>query len=164
MKFKLFIIFLSFFYTLSHSAATKDNDKGDKKKEISSKEYKLNDKDKDDYNTALKLIKSKDYKKAITKLKTLINSSSSEFSKADVYNELGFAHRKKNDLENAKKYYIKALEVNPNHLGALEYQGEMYVDLGQINEAKKNLNKLKKLVGEENTYFKELERYILNNS
>ena len=40
----------------------------------------------------------------------------------------------------------------------------MYVDLGQINEAKKNLNKLKKLVGEENTYFKELERYILNNS
>ena len=169
MKLNFLVIILSLFYTFSHSAGTKNEDnKGDKKNESSSKEYKLSGEDKDndkiEFNIALKLIKSKDYNKAITKLKTLVNSTSTDFSKADVYNELGFAHRKKNDFENADKYYKKSLEINPSHLGALEYQGEMYIDLGQLNKAKQNLSKLKDLVGENNSYYKELELYILNNS
>ena len=38
-----------------------------------------------------------------------------------------------------------ALDFNPDHKGALEYQGEMYVELGQLDKAKANLAKLVKL-------------------
>ena len=56
-----------------------------------------------------------------------------------------------------------ALKEDPNHLGALEYQGEMFVDLGQKDNALTNLNKLKELVGEKNSYYKELNSYISTN-
>jgi hypothetical protein len=42
-------------------------------------------------------------------------------------------------------YYRKALEADPTHKGALEYQGELFVELGQIDLAKVNLAKLDKL-------------------
>ena len=116
-----------------------------------------------DYKSAIKLIRSKDYDKAIRKLKTLITASSTDFTRADVYNELGFAYRKSDDFDNAAKYYKKALELDPEHLGAIEYQGEMYVDLGQKDNALSNLELLKKLVGENNSYYKELNNYISNN-
>ena len=67
------------------------------------------------------------------------------------------------DFDNAAKYYKKALELDPEHLGAIEYQGEMYVDLGQKENALNNLALLKKLVGENNSYYKELNNYISNN-
>ena len=62
-----------------------------------------------------------------------------------------------------QEYYKKALELDPEHLGAIEYQGEMYVDLGQKENALNNLALLKKLVGENNSYYKELNNYISNN-
>jgi hypothetical protein len=40
-------------------------------------------------------------------------------------------------------YYNKALAMNPLHRGALEYQGELYVEMGQVGKAKENLAKLK---------------------
>ena len=67
------------------------------------------------------------------------------------------------DFDNAAKYYKKALELDPEHLGAIEYQGEMYVDLGQKENALNNLALLKKLVGENNSYYNELNNYISNN-
>ena len=45
----------------------------------------------------------------------------------------------------------------------IEYQGEMYVDLGQKDNALSNLELLKTLVGENNSYYKELNNYISNN-
>jgi hypothetical protein len=44
-------------------------------------------------------------------------------------------------------YYSKALRIDPNHLGALEYQGELFVETKKIPSAKKNLAKLKSLCG-----------------
>ena len=46
-----------------------------------------------------------------------------------------------------------ALSEDPNHLGALEYQGEMFVDPGRATLA--NLMKLKELVGEKNSYYED---------
>jgi len=116
-----------------------------------------------DYKSAVKLIKKKKYDNAIEKLMDLVDVSSSDFTKADVLNEIGFAFRKSNDLDNASKYYLLALSEDPNHLGALEYQGEMFVDLGQKDNALANLNKLRDLVGEKNSYYKELNTYISTN-
>ena len=62
---------------------------------------------------------------------------------ADKYNLLGFTSRKSGDLNAAAEYYKKALEINPKHIQALEYQGELYLQLGEIEQAKKNLEKIK---------------------
>ena len=63
----------------------------------------------------------------------------------DVYNYLGYSFRKINDLEKAAFYYEKALVLSPKHKGALEYQGEMFLTLGQLEKAESNLKKLEKI-------------------
>ena len=148
MKSILITILLSFIFSTSYSAGTSSSDTTNYGKE---------------YKSAIKLINKKKYDNAIEKLMDLIDVSSSDFTKADVYNEIGFAFRKSEDFDNASKYYIMALSENPNHLGALEYQGEMFVDLGQKDNALANLMKLKEIVGEKNAYYKELNTYISNN-
>ena len=148
MKKILITILLSFIVSTSFSAGTDSGDETNYGK---------------DYKSAVKLINNKKYDNAIEKLMDLVDVSSSDFTKADVYNEIGFAFRKSDDLDNASKYYILALSENPNHLGALEYQGEMFVDLGQKDNALTNLKKLKELVGEMNSYYKELNTYISVN-
>jgi tetratricopeptide (TPR) repeat protein len=45
-------------------------------------------------------------------------------------------------MKQAASFYAKALDFNPNHKGALEYQGEMFFELGQIDKTKANLFKL----------------------
>ena len=148
MKKILITILLFFIVSTSFSAGTDSGDETNYGK---------------DYKSAVKLINKKKYENAIEKLMDLVDVSSSDFTKADVYNEIGFAFRKSDDLDNASKYYILALSENPNHLGALEYQGEMFVDLGQKDNALTNLKKLKELVGEMNSYYKELNTYISVN-
>ena len=83
-------------------------------------------------------IKAKDYKAAIDDLNKIADTT----QHADVYNLLGFSFRKSGDLKNGATFYAKALDFDPNHKGALEYQGEMYLQLGQMDKAKANLAKL----------------------
>ena len=58
---------------------------------------------------------------------------------------MGYVLRKRNDLKNSAVHYKKALEINPKHLGALEYQGELFLTVGNLELAKANLEKLDKL-------------------
>ena len=148
MKKILITILVSFIVSTSYSAGTNSGNETNYGK---------------DFKSAVKLISKKKYDNAIEKLMDLVDVSSSDFTKADVLNEIGFAFRKNNDLDNASKYYLMALKEDPNHLGALEYQGEMFVDLGQKDKALANLNKLKDLVGEKNSFYKELDSYISIN-
>ena len=94
------------------------------------------------YNQALKLIKDKNYSEAIIKLKEAENKAKSD---ADIKNLLGFSSRKSGKLDDAKKYYEKALLLDPKHKGALEYQGELFLMLGDKVAAEKNLQKLDKI-------------------
>ena len=64
---------------------------------------------------------------------------------ADKLNLLGFTARKSGDLSSAATYYSKALEINPKHIQALEYQGELYLQLGEIEKAKQNLERIKQI-------------------
>ena len=66
---------------------------------------------------------------------------------ADINNYLGFSTRKLKDYKQSATYYEKALKINPNHKGALEYQGELFVMTNKISLAKKNLTKLKQICG-----------------
>lgn len=86
-------------------------------------------------------IKAKNYSAALTDLKALeVN-----YKQADVYSLMGFALRKTGDRPQAMTAYQKALALDPNHKGALEYQGELFVEMGQMDNAQANLAKLKRL-------------------
>ena len=84
---------------------------------------------------------------------------------ADKYNLLGFAARKSGDLNAAAEYYKKALEINPKHIQALEYQGELYLQLGEMEKAKKNLEKIKTIcwfISKEKKMLEEAIKLALN--
>ncbi|MBS0243025.1 MAG: hypothetical protein JSS20_12675 [Proteobacteria bacterium] len=87
-------------------------------------------------------IKAKDYKTAAADLYALIDSG---VQHADVYNLLGFSLRKSGDRATGATFYKKALDFDPDHKGALEYQGELYVELGDMDKAKANLAHLARL-------------------
>ena len=90
------------------------------------------------------LIKQKNFSAALNLLK---QADSTYANNADVNNLLGFSSRNLKQFSASAKYYQKALRINPNHLGALEYQGELFLQTKKVSAAKKNLAKLKQLCG-----------------
>ena len=86
-------------------------------------------------------LKSKDYKGALAELAPMLQT----YQHADVYNLIGFSLRKTGDRKQAYTFYRKALDFDPQHKGALEYLGELYVETGQIDKARENVAQLKQL-------------------
>ena len=86
-------------------------------------------------------VKAKDFKAALAELTPMLETH----QHADVYNLMGFSLRKTGDYKQAYTFYSKALEFDPEHKGALEYLGELYVETGEIDKAKQNVVLLKKL-------------------
>lgn len=86
-------------------------------------------------------IKAKNFKAALDELKEI----SAGNQHPDIYSLMGFALRKSGDYKQALTYYNKALDFNPNHRGALEYQGQLFVETGEIAKAKANLARLTEL-------------------
>ncbi len=86
-------------------------------------------------------IDAKDYTGAQAELRDLAE----DHQQADVYNLLGFTLRKTGDFKTSLTYYTKALELQPDHKGAREYLGELYVETGNMDKAKEQLATLKQL-------------------
>lgn len=86
-------------------------------------------------------IKAEDFNGALADLTSMVRFH----RHADVYNLMGFSLRKTGDPKQAFTYYAKALDFDPQHKGALEYQGELYVETGQMAKAVENLALLRKL-------------------
>ena len=90
------------------------------------------------------LISAKNFASAMTALqaadKTFPNN-------ADINNLLGYTARNLKQYKPAATYYAKALKIDPKHLGALEYQVELFMLTKNSAQAKKNLAKLKTLCG-----------------
>ena len=97
------------------------------------------------YATAKSAVDAKDY---ATAKPILVQLTVDEPGNADAWNLLGYSNRKMGNMDAAAVAYKTALKINPGHLGALEYQGEMYVELGKLDLAKANLEALKGLCGD----------------
>ena len=110
------------------------------------------------FNRAKKLIYKKNYLKGLKILKDIENDKPFGYSKADLYNYMGFASRKQKDPDyiNAEKYYLKALSLDADHIGALEYLGELYYETDRLDKAKSLLEKLGEVAGKDSAEFKEL--------
>ena len=107
---------------------------------------------KDKLDRALKL-----YDKAYKKLMKAYRENKKN---PDILNYLGFTLRKAGNFEEAEKFYLKGLEIKPDHEGINEYLGELYVKTNRIDLAKERLEVLKGCKCEE---FEELKELIEEN-
>jgi len=96
----------------------------------------------DRYREAVKLINQDRFEEAI---EDLYRSQAIVGPHPDILNYLGFAHRKLGKFDEAKSYYAQALSLAPDHLGATEYLGELYLELGDMKNAKRQLARLDEL-------------------
>ncbi len=91
------------------------------------------------YAKAVKEIKKGDYDDAIKLLRKVVDKKPRN---ADAHNLLGFSYRKLEKFEPARKHYARALKLDPNHKGALEYLGELYLQTGNLKDAEALLTRL----------------------
>ena len=109
------------------------------------------------YERAVKYLDKQDYAKANKALKAYTKSEPDD---ADGWNLYAYANRKMNKFEKAEMYYEKALNIDPDHKGALEYQGELYMQTNRPDLAQENLVKLVKLCPDSCYELQQLEEYI----
>ncbi len=105
------------------------------------------------------LIAAKNFSAALSALKVADKAFPNN---ADINNLLGYSARNLKQYKPAATYYVKALKIDPNHLGALEYQGELFMLTKKTSDAKKNLAKLKSLCGVNCEEYLDLKKAIGN--
>jgi tetratricopeptide (TPR) repeat protein len=81
-------------------------------------------------------IEAQDYAAAIAILDQVVLEQSGN---ADAHNYLGYSHRKLGNTDMALHHYKRALQIEPNHVGANEYLGELYLELGDLPKAEQRL-------------------------
>ena len=111
------------------------------------------------YELAEKHIDNQSYNKSLKLLKKLTKREDLGTKRADIYNLLGFSYRKLEnpDLDKSFAAYMMAIELDPSHLGAHEYLGELYLMKDQKDKALIILEKLDQLAGSNSEEYKELK-------
>ncbi len=91
------------------------------------------------YELGVKAVKAANYGKALNLLQKVVAAKPGN---ADAWNYIGFSHRKLKKFGPAMTAYRKALAIDPDHRGANEYLGELYLQTGDLAKAKDRLKKL----------------------
>lgn len=97
-----------------------------------------------EFGAARALVDAQRYGDALAALKALDAKSPGN---PDVLNLIGFSLRKTGHMDAALDFYNKALALNPDHLGANEYLGELYLETKQPAKAKERLATLRRVCG-----------------
>jgi tetratricopeptide (TPR) repeat protein len=87
------------------------------------------------------LIEDEKYQQAITELDQALRDDPDN---ADMLNLMAYSQRKLKHFDIAMDYYQQALSIEPQHRGANEYLGELYLQLGQPDKAEERLEVLDK--------------------
>ncbi len=98
----------------------------------------------DDYAAAKGLIDRERYRDAIPILERLVAKNPAD---TDALNELGYSHRELGHEQRALNYYLQALAIQPEHVGANEYLGELYLTMKDLPKAEERLAVLQKVCG-----------------
>jgi tetratricopeptide (TPR) repeat protein len=91
------------------------------------------------YGAAKQMIEAKNYAGAMPLLQQVVAKNPKD---ADAYTLMGYATRKSGDANGSLQYYNTALGIDPKHIGAHEYVGEAYLQLGRLPEAEQHLARL----------------------
>ncbi len=92
-----------------------------------------------DFAQALKLVNDGNFAAALPFLEKVVTA---EPKNADALNVLGYSQRKLGDRDGALENYLAALEIDPEHRGANEYLGELYLEAGEPGKAEERLKVL----------------------
>lgn len=111
----------------------------------------------DDYARAVRAVNAEDYTTAANLLQKVVQKDSRN---ADAWNYLGFSERKLGHFDRSLNAYQSALRIQPNHRGANEYLGELYLQTGKLDMAKKQLDKLHSLCPSGCEEYSELQEAI----
>lgn len=95
-----------------------------------------------DYDLGVTAVKAGNYARALPLLQ---NAVQADARNADAWNYIGFSHRKLKQFDQSLAAYQKALAINPDHRGANEYLGELFVQTGDLRKARERLEKLNAL-------------------
>ncbi|MBS0274472.1 MAG: tetratricopeptide repeat protein [Proteobacteria bacterium] len=96
----------------------------------------------DDYSVAVSLIRQAKYDRATVYLDRALKNNPHN---ANILNYLGYAHRMLGDYPASLDFYQKALAINPDHKGAHEYLGELYLMMHDSASADGQLAELTRL-------------------
>ena len=137
---KKIICFITLLLLSNICLAAGSSDNGDSKDSLykGAKKLILRAKKLEKKNKTAKALKlySKAYKK-------LLKAYKKDKKNPDILNYLGFTLRKAGNFEEAEKFYLKGLEIKPDHNGINEYLGELYVKTNRIELALERLEVLK---------------------
>ena len=152
MKRIIYIISICLISQLAYSAGSDSSEDSkssylDDAKKLIKRAGKLEKKEKND---KAKKIYSQAFKK-------LEKAYSSDKQNPDILNYMGYTSRKTGNFEQAEKFYLTGLSIQPDHNGINEYLGELYVQTNRIDKARERLDVLKDCNCDE---FKELELII----
>jgi len=95
-----------------------------------------------DLKPIVELIEQGDYESAINMLHDELDVDPDN---ADIMTLLGFSYRKTQNYEDALTFYEWALKAEPEHKGANEYLGELYLETNQLDKAVEQLEVLDNL-------------------
>ena len=91
------------------------------------------------YELGVKAVKAANYGQAIKLLRRVV---AADPNNADAWNYIGFSRRNLRQVDQALAAYQKALAIDPDHRGANEYLGELYLQMGDLAKARERLKKL----------------------
>ncbi len=109
------------------------------------------------YVQAVSLINERRYDEALA---SLAKAAEIFGPHPDILTYEGYAWRKKGDYARAETYYRQELAIDPKHIGATEYYGELKAARGDIAGARLMLAKLDKLCAYGCADAEELRRWI----
>ncbi len=92
-----------------------------------------------DYDRGVTAVNAGDFALALTLLGKVVSKTPRN---ADAWNYIGFSHRKLKRFGQARTAYRKALAIEPDHRGANEYLGELYLQTGELAKARERLKTL----------------------
>jgi tetratricopeptide (TPR) repeat protein len=109
------------------------------------------------YAAAVGLINQQRYSEALVQLD---RAEAAIGPHPDILNYKGFTSRRLGRIDDALNYYHEALALDPNHRGANEYLGELYLQMGRLSEARAQLAKLDHLCAYGCAEHEELAHFI----
>ena len=95
----------------------------------------------EEYAKAKNKIAAGSYESAIAILQKIVEQQPKN---ADALNLMGYSYRKLDNYDQSLKYYEQALKLEPDHIGANEYLGELYLEMKNLPKAEERLATLTK--------------------
>lgn len=90
----------------------------------------------DAYKKGRQAVEAKRFEQAI---EIFARVTADEPDNPDAWNLFAFSLRKLKRFDEAEKHYLKALKLDPRHLGANEYLGELYLQTNRLAKAEERL-------------------------